>query len=80
METAISLPNDLFEAFERLVQRSRRRRDEVYADALREYVARHLTEDVTAALNAVVEEAVSPKGDVDFVQAAARRVLAESEW
>jgi hypothetical protein len=41
---------------ERLVRLSRRHRSEVYADALREYVARHSEAEVTDSLNRALEE------------------------
>ena len=69
-----------FEAIERLVRRSKRHRSEVYADALREYVARHAPDEVTDALNAVVEKVGEEPEDDRFTQAAARRALSTTEW
>ena len=80
MKTAISLPDELFEAVERLVRRSRRHRSEVYADALREYVARHTPDEVTDALNAVVEQIGDSAKETRFTDEAARKVLAATEW
>lgn len=80
MKTAISLPDELFEAVERLVRRSRRHRSEVYADALREYVARHTPDEVTDALNAVVEQIGESTKETRFTDEAARKVLAATEW
>jgi len=80
MKTAISLPDELFETVERLVRRSGRHRSEVYADALREYVARHSPEEVTDALNAVVARIGETGGQDRFVDAAARRILTATEW
>lgn len=81
MKTAISLPDELFNAVERLVRRSRRHRSEVYADALREYVARHApNEEVTEALNAALEEAGELKDEFRFSDRAGRQILAKTEW
>lgn len=83
MKTAISLPDGLFAAVERLVERSRRPRSEIYAAALREYVARHSPDEVTEALDRVVEQAGPPSPDAPdagFAAAAARRVLEATEW
>src|SRR6266540_4311083 len=80
MKTAISLPDELFEAVERLVRRTRRHRSEVYADALREYVARHLPAEVTDALNAVVEQIGESAKEARFADKAARKILAAAEW
>jgi metal-responsive CopG/Arc/MetJ family transcriptional regulator len=80
MKTAISLSDELFEAVEKLVRRSGRSRSELYAEALREYVARHSPDEVTAALNAVVEQVGTSEEDERFIAASARRVLTGSEW
>jgi hypothetical protein len=56
----------------------RKSRSQLYAEAISEYLARHAPEEVTEAMNKVMEEleqAVDP-----FVTAAARRVLEQSEW
>jgi metal-responsive CopG/Arc/MetJ family transcriptional regulator len=82
MKTAVSLPDDLFQAVERLAKKSHRKRSEVYAAALREYLARHSPDEVTEALNRVIEE-IDPaemEEDVQFLHAAARRVFENTEW
>jgi metal-responsive CopG/Arc/MetJ family transcriptional regulator len=78
MKTAVSLPDDVFRAAERQARRSKKSRSQLYADALTEYLARHAPEEVTAAMNAVVEK-VGESPDA-FVSAAARRVLEHTEW
>ena len=80
MKTAISLPDDLFSAVERLVRLSKRHRSEVYADALREYVAHHAQDEVTDSLNRVLEQVDDSSEDTHFVAAAARRVLTDTDW
>jgi metal-responsive CopG/Arc/MetJ family transcriptional regulator len=80
MKTAISLPDELFEAVERLVRRSGLSRSELYAQALREYVARHTQDEVTEALSAVVEQAGRSREDERFIDASARELLANTEW
>jgi metal-responsive CopG/Arc/MetJ family transcriptional regulator len=79
MKTAVSVPDDLFAQVDRLARRSRRSRSEVYRAALREYVARHAPDEVTARLDAVVMEVGEPGPDV-FSASAARRTLEASEW
>lgn len=79
MKTAVSLPDDLFEAVEELARRSRRKRSEVYAAALREYVARHSDDEITDSINRVLEQIGGDPPD-PFVDEAARRVLASTEW
>ena len=78
MKTAISLPDDVFRAAERQARRSKKSRSQLYAEALSEYLARHAPDEVTAAMNRVVENLREPADR--FVSAAARRVLEHSEW
>ena len=79
MKTAISLPDDLFEAGERHRKRHRKSRSQLYAEALSEYLSRHAPDEVTEAMNEVLQELGDP-GPERFVTAAARRVLARTEW
>jgi metal-responsive CopG/Arc/MetJ family transcriptional regulator len=78
MKTAVSIPDDVFEKAERLAQRGRRSRSDVFSAALREYVARHAPDEVTEAMDRVceqIDETVDP-----FVAAAGRRGLERTEW
>jgi Arc/MetJ-type ribon-helix-helix transcriptional regulator len=78
MKTAVSVPDELFAQVDRLARRSRRSRSEVYSAALREYLARHQPDEVTAALDKVVSELTR---DADlFVDEAARRTLRGTDW
>lgn len=78
MKTAISVPDDVFERAEALAKRERRSRSEVYSTAIREYIARHSTDDVTDVLDRVVADVgETPDG---FVHAAAARILTASDW
>ncbi len=79
MKTAVSVPDDLFAQVDRLAKRSRRSRSEVYSAALREYLARHAPDEVTASLDAVIADLGEPGAD-SFAAAAARRALASAEW
>ncbi|HLQ48675.1 MAG TPA: CopG family transcriptional regulator [Candidatus Dormibacteraeota bacterium] len=78
MNTAVSVPDDVFEAAERLARREGRSRSEVYSAWLREYVARRDPDDVIVALDRVVAE-VGERID-PFVTASSRRTLESSEW
>ena len=78
MKTAISLPDVVFRAAERQAKRCQKSRSQLYAEALAEYLNRHAPEEVTDAMNRVVDqlgEAQDP-----FVLAAARSVLERVEW
>ena len=78
MKTAVSIPDEVFEKAERQAEREKRSRSEVYSAALREYVARHAPDEVTAAMNGAWDE-VGSESD-GFAAAAARRVLERVEW
>jgi len=79
MKTAVSVPDDLFARVDQLARKAGRSRSEVYSAALREYVARHAPDEVTAGLGRVVDE-IGDQGRDRFASAAARRTLGASEW
>jgi len=78
MKTAVSIPDELFDAVERLAERERESRSAVYSAALREYVARHAPDEVTEAMNRTCDQV--GEGSDGFVAVAARRVLERVEW
>ncbi|HEY0615689.1 MAG TPA: hypothetical protein VGC96_13640 [Candidatus Elarobacter sp.] len=78
MRTAVSIPDDVYLRAEQLADRTNRSRSRLYSDALAEYLARHGTDTVTAAMNETL--AVVNEGRDAFVDAASRAVLAKSEW
>ena len=78
MKTAVSIPDDVFEAAQRLAQRTRKSRSRIFSEALKEYVARHAPDQVTEAMDRVCAE-LGVQED-RFVASASRRVLKRSEW
>jgi metal-responsive CopG/Arc/MetJ family transcriptional regulator len=78
MKTAISLPDALFRAADAQAKRARKSRSQLYADAIAEYLSRHAPDEVTEAMNRVVDQL----GDAPdpFVDAAASSVLKRVEW
>jgi metal-responsive CopG/Arc/MetJ family transcriptional regulator len=78
MKTAVSIPDEIFKGAERLARRTKRSRSRLFSDALREYLARHSPDEVTAAMNKACDE-IGEMQD-PFVLAAAGRVLEQSEW
>jgi len=78
MKTAISIPDDLFESAEALARKTRQSRSQLYSRAVREYVARHSADEVTATLDALY--AAEETSDTGFATEAARRTLGRSEW
>jgi len=79
MKAAVSIPDDVFRDAERLAAELKTSRSQLYARAIREFVARHSSERVTAALDAVYEVPDSPD-DSGFVRTAAERTLERAEW
>ena len=53
MKVAISVPDPIFEAAERLAKQRQVPRSQLFAEALQEYLSRHGSEAVTAKLNEV---------------------------
>jgi len=79
MKTAVSVPDDLFAQVDQFARKSGRSRSAVYSAALREYIARHAPDEVTAGLDRVVDE-IGDAGRDRFAGAAARRTLGAAEW
>jgi metal-responsive CopG/Arc/MetJ family transcriptional regulator len=51
MKTAISVPDEVFEAADRTAKKLGVSRSELYSTAVHEYIERHKIEDVTSRLN-----------------------------
>jgi len=68
----------VFRAAERHARRARKSRSQLYAEALSEYLSRHAPDEVTEAMNHVIDQLNKPTDP--FVTAAARRILEQSEW
>jgi metal-responsive CopG/Arc/MetJ family transcriptional regulator len=79
MKTAVSLPDRVFREAEGHAKRTRKSRSQLYADALVEYLARHAPDEVTEAMNVVIDQLRTAAPDA-FVQQAGRRVLESVEW
>jgi len=78
MKTAVSIPDDIYEGAERLARRTKKSRSRLFTDALKEYLAPHAPDEVTALMNRACAEA--GQGKDPFVAAAGRRILERSEW
>ena len=74
----VSIPEDVFEKAERLAIELQMSRSQLYSRALQEFVARHVPDRLTEAMDRVVGEV---GGEIDdFSRRAARRVLKQVEW
>lgn len=80
MKTAVSIPNDVFDAAERLAKRTKRSRSRLFSDALREYLARHSPDEITEAMNRALEQAGETEREEEFIAAASRRILERTKW
>lgn len=80
MKTAVSLPDPLFEAADRLARQLGKSRSQLYADALRAYLERHRDKDITRRLNEIYD-AEPELAELDPVLAALQfRSLPKEEW
>ena len=77
MKTAISIPDDVFQAADAMAHKMKKSRSELYSRAVREYVARYSEDGVTDALDVLYEK--PPEAD-EFTQAAARNAVEHVEW
>lgn len=78
MKTAVSIPDAIFERAERFARRAKRSRSQLFSDALNEYLNRHSGDEITDAMNRVVD---ATGGAVDpFTSAASKRTLRSVEW
>ena len=78
VRTTVSIPDPLFEKAERLAKRTNRSRNQLYSEALNEYLARHAPDEIREAMDRVlagIDDSSDP-----FVSTASRRVLEDSEW
>ena len=78
MKTAISLPDPLFDAAEKLAKRMKMSRSALYARAVEDFVARNDPDNLTAEINRVL--AGEPQERDPFVDAAAAAMLRRVEW
>ena len=78
MKIAISVPDDVFAAAERLAKRLKKSRSQLYSNAVREFVARHSDDRVTEILDDVVGSTGEARDD--FAPKASRRTLKRVDW
>lgn len=78
MKTAISVPDEIYERAERFARRTKKSRSQLFSDALKEYLARHVPDEVTEAMNQACQKAGQERDA--FVSSAARRILRRAEW
>jgi len=80
MKTAVSIPDDVFEDAEQLAARLKTSRSQLYSRALKELLARHDEDAITAAANRVIDEVGQAPEDLEFVRRNAARIAKRIEW
>ena len=78
MKTAVSLPDDVFDEAEHYARRAKMNRSQLYNEALTEYLARHSPDEVTEAMNRVVDQLQETPDR--FFTLAAKRTLERVAW
>ena len=78
MKAAVSIPDDVFQEADRLARELKTSRSQLYSRALKEFLARHASDQVTEAMDRVCD-AVDQRPN-EFSMRAARRVLENTEW
>lgn len=80
MKTAISLPDPLYEAAERLARRLGKSRSELYAEALRAHLERHEGQSITERLNEIYGEEPELAELDPVLRELQHRSLPKEEW
>lgn len=78
MQTDVSIPDDVYASAEAYLRRRSITRSELYAEALREYLARHDEDAITDVLNRVYGGA-DGEPDAAFLTAGVQ-ALKRTEW
>ena len=78
MKTAISIPNDVFEAAEKLARRLGMSRSQLYTNAVSEFLHRHFSDEVTEKLNEIYGKESSKLDSA--LEALQHAGLARDEW
>jgi metal-responsive CopG/Arc/MetJ family transcriptional regulator len=79
MKVAVSIPDDVFEAGEKVSRRMGVSRSRLYAEAVREYAKTHSGEEITRQLNHVYGAAGNDDADPE-IEDASLDVLRRERW
>ena len=80
MKTAISIPDQLFEAADRLADRLGMSRSELYATAVAKYLEAHKAQGVTERLDAVYAAQPEQSGLDPVLYALQLQALPKEDW
>ncbi len=78
MKTVVTIPDAVFERAERFARRAKRSRNQLYSDAVNEYLNRHSGDEITEAMNRVID---TTGGAADpFTSVVSQRTMSRIEW
>jgi metal-responsive CopG/Arc/MetJ family transcriptional regulator len=80
MKTAVSIPDPLFDAADRLATQLGKSRSQLYAEALHSYLERHQNDDVTERLNEIYGAQPELSKLDPVLEALQWRSLPKEEW
>jgi metal-responsive CopG/Arc/MetJ family transcriptional regulator len=80
MKTAVSIPDEVFKAAERAAKKLGVSRSELYANAVKEFIEHHRSENVTEKLNKVYAEDESASKLDRRLEALQTRSLEKEDW
>ena len=78
MKTAISLPESVFEEAEQFARKVNKSRSQLYVMAIKEYLERHESDNITEAMNGVCD--LLSEQDTRFATTAAQKILSKESW
>ena len=78
MKTAISVPDRVFRKAEQYARRANKSRSQLYSEAVAEYLARHVPDAITEAMDEVCARLGNQQDD--FAVTASHRVLRRETW
>lgn len=82
MKTAVSIPDAVFEKAEAAAKRLKMSRSELYAKAVDAWVDANSPDEITDAINAVLDAMTPEEKDADrvFVRASAAHSMKQKPW
>jgi len=79
MKTAVSIPDQIFAEAEKLARYKKKSRSQLYAEAVHEYLMRHSPDEITQAMNRVIDDLGHEEEDKVLIDASIR-TLEQVEW
>ena len=80
MKVAVSIPDPVYADADALAAKLNTSRSQLYTRALRAFIVQHDTDQITQALNDMIDEFGDDEENDAFRRAAARHVFERTEW